>query len=715
MNKRLLFSVVLMLPFGAFAEPKIHFDFSAIQGFDQETNPQDTESMHRITWEQSVADSKSRQTYQVELLDALDKAKSATLKKEILSELRLISDPSVGLVLQKYFTDADIGEYSMDIAVESGADVSETLTRIYPTANESIRIAIAKIFGDLVYTQAADIILPDLDGMDKSLELRATVASALAKMGNQAVLAPLRKRILRPDSDIMAYEQAVLLYVETVASQKSDAYKFAQDIFVASKFPENSCYALNVLKSTAPQQTLVSDIKKALCHPDSTVQKTALDIAIQMPSPELRKLIEQRLGEVSNKIIYLSALAEINALDSLPAFPPLFRSTDDATAYEAMSAFIGVANDYSAEKLLSNIHATDNPNALKQILLQVPRLNPEQAIILAKDKGNPDSLRTSVLEVLQVKQLPDSWHALYAIASDKNDSLNATADRLIRSMDVSFRQAGLSDSLQALSGNQEKVLWMNLLVTCPRQIAIKIIQQKYGNITAYKNTFAAIKDELDESTRMTANSLLPATDGSIDLFNKSLEGWRISQDPDKTWAWEGDELICKQFAFLNSVTEYSDFRLSFEFKLVSGSNNGIGFRQKPDYFTEVQILDNTAPEHQNLKAFQYSGSLYGITAASTREQKPLGEWNTMSVELKGRKIKVIGNDATILVNTNMDEAVSEIKKEHYDAGYEYAYKAIQSPAGEIVFLGHSGPPVRFRNIRIINYDPPKTLNHYNQP
>lgn len=281
------------------------------------------------------------------------------------------------------------------------------------------------------------------------------------------------------------------------------------------------------------------------------------------------------------------------------------------------------------------------------------------------------------------------------------DEVLAQAEKLQNESNETL-QSSLSESLQRLSNDSENMRWFRLLARVPRQVAIKVIQEKPGNISAYRELFSVLGSKLSGKDLALAKSLLPRPDGSIDLFNESFDGWKISNDKERTWYWDGNELVCERFAYLGSVVGYSDFDLYFEFKLISGSNNGIGFRQTPDHFTEVQILDNTAPDHQNLKGFQYSGSLYGITAASAREQRPLGEWNAMSIHLRGRNIKVVGNDGVVLVDVNMDDAVKKIKREHYDADYEYAYKAIESQSGELVFLGHSGPPVHFRNIRIKN-------------
>jgi hypothetical protein len=91
---------------------------------------------------------------------------------------------------------------------------------------------------------------------------------------------------------------------------------------------------------------------------------------------------------------------------------------------------------------------------------------------------------------------------------------------------------------------------------------------------------------------------------------------------------------------LYTEKEYSDFIFRFEFRLTPGANNGLGIRtplQGDAAYVgyELQILDNDAPVYAHLKPYQYHGSVYGIIPAKRGYQKPVGEWNSQEVWIRG--------------------------------------------------------------------------------
>ncbi len=148
---------------------------------------------------------------------------------------------------------------------------------------------------------------------------------------------------------------------------------------------------------------------------------------------------------------------------------------------------------------------------------------------------------------------------------------------------------------------------------------------------------------------------------------------------------------------LYTKEQYADFVYRFDFKLTPGANNGVGIRTPLEgdaayAGTEIQILDNDADIYKNLHDYQYHGSAYGIIPAKRAAMKPMGEWNSQEIWLKGSKIKVTLNGVVILdgdlaaasKNGTLD------KKEH---------PGLRNSTGHIGFLGH-GTEVFFRNIRV---------------
>lgn len=191
-----------------------------------------------------------------------------------------------------------------------------------------------------------------------------------------------------------------------------------------------------------------------------------------------------------------------------------------------------------------------------------------------------------------------------------------------------------------------------------------------------------------------------ATDeGFVFLFDgKTLEGWAGAKDAYKV---EDGAIVCVQGTAGNLLTEkeYADFVVRFEFKLTAGANNGLGIRcpmqAKGNLHidgTELQILDNTAEKYKTLKPYQYHGSVYGIQPAKRDFLKPVGEWNSQEVTVKGRQIKVVLNGETI-VDCDLDEATKNGTMD----GAEHP--GLKRTTGHLGFLGH-GDRVEFRNIRI---------------
>lgn len=148
---------------------------------------------------------------------------------------------------------------------------------------------------------------------------------------------------------------------------------------------------------------------------------------------------------------------------------------------------------------------------------------------------------------------------------------------------------------------------------------------------------------------------------------------------------------------LYTAKEYSNFILRFEFQLTPGANNGLGVHAPLEgdaayVGKELQILDNEAPIYANLQPYQYHGSVYGIIPAKRGFLKPVGEWNTEEVIVKGDDFKVILN-GEVIVNGNVKEATKNGTPDHKQ------HPGLERHTGHIGFLGH-GSELKFRNLRI---------------
>jgi HEAT repeat protein len=218
--------------------------------------------------------------------------------------------------------------------------------------------------------------------------------------------------------------------------------------------------------------------------------------------------------------------------------------------------------------------------------------------------------------------------------------------------------------------------------------------QAHGTDLAFRNLF--VKELNGGESQLNAQE---ETDGFKLLFNgKSLDGW-VGNTVD--YVAENGLLMGKlqngDHGNLFTEKEYSNFVFRFEFQLTPGANNGLGIHaplQGDAAYVgkEIQILDNTADIYNDLQPYQYHGSVYGVIPAKREFLKPVGEWNSEEVWVKGDDIKVTLN-GTVIVDGNMKEASKNGTLDHKE------HPGLLRHTGHIGFLGH-GSDLNFRNIRI---------------
>jgi hypothetical protein len=195
-----------------------------------------------------------------------------------------------------------------------------------------------------------------------------------------------------------------------------------------------------------------------------------------------------------------------------------------------------------------------------------------------------------------------------------------------------------------------------------------------------------------------AGSVLAADHHKASLFNgRDLSGWTGDT---KGYTVEDGSLVSRKDSGgkLYTESEHSDFSFRFDFKLASGGNNGVGIRAPlkgdPAYVAmEIQILDDTAAQFRKIQPWQAHGSIYGVVAAKTGHQKPLGEWNHEEIIARGNHITVILNGVTI-VDAEVDASTKTLDGK--------PHPGLARTSGHIGFLGH-GARIEFRNMRVKDF------------
>jgi hypothetical protein len=133
------------------------------------------------------------------------------------------------------------------------------------------------------------------------------------------------------------------------------------------------------------------------------------------------------------------------------------------------------------------------------------------------------------------------------------------------------------------------------------------------------------------------------------LFNgKDLTGWHLVEaNRDNGWSVQDGVLMNritpgKHHGNLRTDLNFEDFNITLEVRTQAGSNSGVYLRG----IYEIQIAETYGKpvDPHNM------GALYSRITPSAAAEKPIGEWQTMSITLVDRHVTVVLNEKTIIDN-----------------------------------------------------------------
>ncbi len=131
--------------------------------------------------------------------------------------------------------------------------------------------------------------------------------------------------------------------------------------------------------------------------------------------------------------------------------------------------------------------------------------------------------------------------------------------------------------------------------------------------------------------------------GPVELFNgKDVSGWQ-PMVAGKELGWVVEKGILTNIPPANNLVsdqKFWNFKLHAEYRLVEGSNSGIGLRGR----YEVQILDDYGKEPSK----QGHGAIYYRIVPSENACLPPGQWQTLDVTLIGRDVTVVLNGKKVI-------------------------------------------------------------------
>ena len=188
--------------------------------------------------------------------------------------------------------------------------------------------------------------------------------------------------------------------------------------------------------------------------------------------------------------------------------------------------------------------------------------------------------------------------------------------------------------------------------------------------------------------------------------------------PEKGWSIDGDCLKCEKSngrpnggaGDIVTKHEFGDFDLYWEWKIAPRGNSGVTyFARARDKMThsfysgddgtmwighEYQIFDPVA--HRSANPNEMPASFYQVVAPKGAVQKPIDEFNTSRIIVKGNSVQHWLNEVKVVEYLlDSPEILSAVKNTKFRSEKNFGRKVV----GPILFQDH-GTEVWYRNIRI---------------
>jgi hypothetical protein len=211
------------------------------------------------------------------------------------------------------------------------------------------------------------------------------------------------------------------------------------------------------------------------------------------------------------------------------------------------------------------------------------------------------------------------------------------------------------------------------------------------------------------------------------LFDgKTTEGWRSTHGPDfPATGWEVKDGLLSvtehggeeggNAGDILTTRKYTNFELTVEFRITPGANSGIKYFVDPNYAPghdghgsaigfEYQVLDDAL--HPDAKkgrdGDRTEASLYDmIPAAKAKPVKPVGEWNTARIVIRGTHGEHWLNGVKVL---EYDRATLQFRQIVAESKFHIYPHFGEANDGYILLQDH-GFPVSFRSIKIRELPP----------
>ncbi|MEM7697505.1 MAG: DUF1080 domain-containing protein [Verrucomicrobiota bacterium] len=200
-------------------------------------------------------------------------------------------------------------------------------------------------------------------------------------------------------------------------------------------------------------------------------------------------------------------------------------------------------------------------------------------------------------------------------------------------------------------------------------------------------------------------------DGSnLDAWEFGEGAWSIADDGSMTCHMttrKGKDGKEQQvgMGYIWTAEDYAHFELKLEYKLTEGANSGVFFRTDPNNPVqggfEIQLMDTpgfAAAKGREVEAKKANGSFYDALAPSSDPGKPIGEWNTLVLSVRGDLLTLKMNGQEI-ISTDISQWTTPNQNPDGSPNKFKTALADLPMVGRIGFQNH-GQQVWFRNIQI---------------
>ena len=215
----------------------------------------------------------------------------------------------------------------------------------------------------------------------------------------------------------------------------------------------------------------------------------------------------------------------------------------------------------------------------------------------------------------------------------------------------------------------------------------------------------ALAASLMASAATAADNVLTAAEkaqGWVLLFDgETTEGWRGFKTPAPDPGWKARDGALgpdpKTSKDIMTKAQFGDFELTFDWKISPRGNSGVMFyvteAGEETYWSgpEYQVLDNARGE----PPVQRAGALYDLYAPVRDVPKPVGEYNTSRLILKGGKGEHWLNGVKVVeYDLNSPEFKAKVAASKFR---NWPFAATRS--GHIAIQNH-GDEVAYKNIKV---------------